>query len=162
MVVLLTVQVYLNGKLLKISNFLAYVKLYLPGKGAADFAHMTVTDAKGLKRWEVAATVSEGEQKQVSFVNSICTTRGGTHVEHVVTKITKHLMPIIEKKNKGAALKPSFIKSNIWIFVSALINNPSFDSQTKETLKSKVTEFGTRCDLSEDFFKKGVLHVFTI
>lgn len=150
-------KVHLNGKLLKINNFLNYVKLYLPMKTAADFAHQVITDTKGLKRWEVAVTVSEGEQKQVSFVNSICTVRGGAHVEHVVGKITKYLTPIIEKKNKGATIKPSFIKSNIWIFVSALINNPSFDSQTKETLKSKVSDFGTRCDLSEDFLKKGRL-----
>ena len=30
-------------------------------------------------RWEVAVTMSEGQFQQVSFVNSICTMRGGEH-----------------------------------------------------------------------------------
>lgn len=137
-------------------NFLAYVKLYLPEKTANNFAHQVITDAKGLKRWEIAVTVSEGEARQVSFVNSICTIRGGTHVDHVATKISKHLVPLIEKKNKGASIKPAFVKSNMWIFVSALINNPSFDSQTKETLKSKVSDFGSKCNLTDEFLAKSL------
>jgi DNA gyrase/topoisomerase IV subunit B len=32
------------------------------------------------KRWQVAMAVSEGQFQQVSFVNSIYTMHGGTHV----------------------------------------------------------------------------------
>jgi DNA topoisomerase-2 len=97
---------------------------------------------------------SDGEAKQVSFVNSIATTRGGTHITHVATKIINVLQPIVKKKNKGAEVKPFQIRNHLWIFVNTLINNPEFDSQTKETLKSKQTAFGSKCELSEAFFKK--------
>lgn len=43
----------------------------------------------------------------------------------------------------------------MWIFVNALIENPAFDSQTKETLTLKSSAFGSKCELSEDFVKKG-------
>lgn len=35
-------------------------------------------------RWEMAVVLSEDSQaRQVSFVNSICTTKGGTHVKSI-------------------------------------------------------------------------------
>ena len=34
-------------------------------------------------RWEILVSFSEGYFKQVSFVNSICTSKGGTHVNYV-------------------------------------------------------------------------------
>ncbi|KAH3676467.1 hypothetical protein WICPIJ_009104, partial [Wickerhamomyces pijperi] len=34
-------------------------------------------------RWEIAFSISDGNFNQVSFVNSIATTSGGTHVELV-------------------------------------------------------------------------------
>jgi DNA topoisomerase-2 len=45
-------------------------------------------------------------------------------------------------------LKPFQIKGHLWIFVNALIENPAFDSQTKETLTLKGSLFGSKCDLS--------------
>ena len=44
----------------------------------------------------------------------------------------------------------------MWIFVNALIENPAFDSQTKEALTLKSSAFGSKCELSEDFVKKGI------
>lgn len=38
--------------------------------------------------------------------------------------------------------------------MKALIPNPSFDSQTKETLKTKETEFEKLLELPEEFLKK--------
>lgn len=37
--------------------------------------------------WEVIVSVSDSEFKQVSFVNSICTFRGGTHVNMIADQI---------------------------------------------------------------------------
>ena len=37
--------------------------------------------------------------------------------------------------------------------MNALIVNPSFDSQTKETLTLKASSFGSTCELSESFLK---------
>ena len=35
------------------------------------------------------------------------------------------------------------------MFVKCLIENPAFDSQTKETLTTTVSRFGSKCTLSE-------------
>ena len=95
---------------------------------------------------------------QVSFVNSIATVKGGTHVNYVADQVTKFLLDKSQKKaGKAAAgsLKAHQVKNHLWVFVNSLIVNPAFDSQTKETLNTRVSEFGSTCKLPEDFLKKG-------
>jgi hypothetical protein len=41
-----------------------------------------------------------------------------------------------------------------------LVENPTFDSQTKETLTLKSSAFGSKCELSDEFIKKGVFVLF--
>ncbi|GAA95892.1 uncharacterized protein L969DRAFT_82619 [Mixia osmundae IAM 14324] len=106
------------------------------------------------ERWEVAFTVSDGDFNQVSFVNSIATTKGGTHVEHVAKQLTEGLIAAVKKKNKHANVKSSQIRPHLWIFINCLVENPSFDSQTKENLILPVGKFGSRCKVSEEFIKK--------
>ena len=43
------------------------------------------------KRWEIAFALSDGQMQQVSFVNSIATTKGGTHVETIATQLANKL-----------------------------------------------------------------------
>lgn len=112
-------------------------------------------------RWEVGFTLSDGQPQQVSFDNSISTVKGGTHVDAVANLLANKLMDQIKKKNKAAPVKPFQIKNHMWIFVNALIENPAFDSQTKETLTLKASAFGSKIDLSEAFIKKGE-HVASI
>ena len=45
------------------------------------------------------------------------------------------------------------IKNHMWLFVNTLIENPAFDSQTKETLTTQAKSFGSKCELSEKFMK---------
>jgi len=45
------------------------------------------------------------------------------------------------------------VKNHIWVFVNCLIENPSFDSQTKENMTLQPKSFGSKCQLSEKFFK---------
>jgi DNA topoisomerase II len=40
-------------------------------------------------RWEVCVAATEGQFQQVSFVNSVCTIKGGTHVNAVVDQVCK-------------------------------------------------------------------------
>ena len=42
----------------------------------------------------------------------------------------------------------------LWIFVNYLIDNSTFESQTKETLTTCQNSFGSKCELSQDFLKK--------
>uniref|UniRef100_A0A7S2RU85 DNA topoisomerase 2 n=1 Tax=Mucochytrium quahogii TaxID=96639 RepID=A0A7S2RU85_9STRA len=95
------------------------------------------------ERWEVCiATSPDGQMQQVSFVNGICTMKGGAHVNYIADQVANSLQTILKKKHKGAPLKPHQIKSQLWIFVNALIVNPAFDSQTKETLTTRHPKFG--------------------
>ena len=76
-------------------------------------------------------------------------------MEAVAAQISTALMEQVKKKNKAAPIKPHQIKNHMWIFVNALVENPAFDSQTKETLTLKPSAFGSKLALSEDFIKKG-------
>jgi DNA topoisomerase-2 len=158
------VKVWLNGKRVPVKNFKAYVDLYLDSAaataaeaaGGAAPAKQAVIYEKINDRWEVGFAVTEaGALQQVSFANSIATTKGGSHVNVIADQIVKGLIAQIEKKNKGAKVKPAQIKSHMWLFVNALVENPTFDSQTKEQLTLQANKFGSRPVLSEEFMKKG-------
>ena len=155
-------KVFLNGTQIKYKNFFAYAKMFLESdaptgpslEGDKKDLIMMTSVQDGMKRWEIGIGVSDGELKQMSFVNSIWTIRGGSHVTAIADKIAKHLQPILKKKNKGEEVKAHFIRQNMWVFCNSLINNPAFDSQTKEALKTKVSEFGSKLEFPEDFLKK--------
>ncbi|CAL5226164.1 g8989 [Coccomyxa viridis] len=142
-----TVKVFLNGQRLPIKSFKDYVDLYVKDKDAPR-VHERVND-----RWEVCICASEGQFQQVSFVNSICTVKGGTHVNHVVDQITKSLA---EKMNKGKKtnVKPFMVKNYLSVFINCMIENPAFDSQTKETLTLRIASFGSKCDVGDAKFLK--------
>merc|ERR1712127_1049582 len=98
---------------------------------------------------------SDKGYQQVSFVNSIATTKGGRHVDYVTDMIVKQLQEHMKKKNKGGvAIKPHQVKNHIWVFVNCLIVNPTFDSQTKENMTLQTKSFGSKCEIKEDFIKK--------
>ncbi|KIM84751.1 hypothetical protein PILCRDRAFT_780689 [Piloderma croceum F 1598] len=156
------VKVYLDDERLKVKGFKSYVDMYLnsAAAGAAELSGGAAQNKPTMiyeqigTRWEVAFAVSEGSFQQVSFANSIATTKGGTHVNLLADQIAKNLITHIGKKNKGATVKATQIKNHMWIFVNALIENPTFDSQTKETLTLPTSKFGTKPVLSEEFMKK--------
>lgn len=118
-------KVYLNGIRVGVSSFKDYVDLYLPSQETPR-VHERISD-----RWEVVVCASDGHFNQVSYVNSISTIRGGTHVNHIADQVVKALMNVIQKKHKNNNIKPFHIKNHLFIFVNALIENPRFDSQTK-------------------------------
>lgn len=39
--------------------------------------------------------------QQVSYVNAICTIKGGTHVECVANQVIAKLLPVLKRKNKS-------------------------------------------------------------
>jgi DNA topoisomerase-2 len=110
-----------------------------------------------MKRWEVVLAPNLTGSHSFfhwSFVNSISTCRGGTHVKYVMDNIIKYIRPIIKKKNGGIDVKPNSIRQHFCIFINCLIVNPTFDSQLKETLTSKPHSYGTVCKLSPQFLKR--------
>ncbi|KAG8741551.1 DNA topoisomerase 2 [Ceratobasidium sp. 414] len=151
------IKVLLNGERIKIKTFKQYVELYVNsarGDGEDAGPKPTIVFEEISPRWEVAFTLSEGSFQHISFANSIATTKGGTHVNLIAEQISKNLIAGIEKKNKNAKVKPQAVKNQMWVFVNALIENPAFDSQTKEWLTLPASKFGSRPHVSEDFMKK--------
>jgi len=116
---------------------------------------LTLTRSNESNHWEVGFAVSDGTFQHVSFANSISTIKGGSQVNYIADQIAKNLITAITKKNKAAAIKLPKIKEHMWIFVNALIENPTFDSQTKETMTLLTSKFDSKPTLSEEFMKKG-------
>ena len=86
--------------LLQVKNFKEYCELYT--KSATDdtdnplkLVYEQVND-----RWEVACTLSTFGFRQVSFVNSIATTKGGRHVDYIADQVVKELVNTVKKKSK--------------------------------------------------------------
>jgi DNA topoisomerase-2 len=52
-------------------------------------------------------------------------------VDYIVNQITEKILEKIAKKDKNLAVKPFQVKAHLWVFITALIINPTFDSQTK-------------------------------
>ena len=101
------IKVFLNGKKIPVKNFQDYVNLFLKGHEDITGNQIKCIYEKSGERWEVAVAPSLDGFKQMSFVNSIATTKGGAHVEHVVKLITNSLTDTLKKKNKaGLQIKP--------------------------------------------------------
>lgn len=83
------VKVFLNGTKLPVKNFKDYVDLYIKGKEDDTGSGLKVIYDNPDERWEVAVTLSDCGFQQMSFVNSIATTKGGRHVDYVVDMIVK-------------------------------------------------------------------------
>jgi DNA gyrase/topoisomerase IV subunit B len=106
-------------------------------------------------RWEVAAAASTGKYGHVSYVNSVCTTLGGTHVEYLTSQLVDAVRQRFTKKFKAAPVPtPAQIRNNIFMLVNARIVNPEFDTQTKTTLTTDKTKFGSTCTLTDAFIKR--------
>jgi DNA topoisomerase II len=100
-------KVYLNGKRLPITKFQEYVGMFTKGRTDEDGNEMRVAYERVNERWEVACTVSDAGFQQLSFVNNITTTKGGTHIDYVADQIIKKLLEIIKKKSGKDAVRNS-------------------------------------------------------
>lgn len=146
------VTVYLNDKKLPIKTFKDYIDLYIKDRADDSGTPLKVVYENVSDRWEIALTLSEKGFQQVSFVNSIATTKGGRHVDHIVDTIVKQLIETLKKKNKGGiSIKPFQVRNHMWVFINCLIVNPTFDSQTKENMTLQAKNFGSKCPISDKF-----------
>ena len=142
--------VYLNGNKLPVKDFKSYLGMIDGIEAVVAFE----VDKDG-GRWEVGvAPSSNGSFEQISFVNAICTSKGGGHVTYIADQIADRLKAVVKKKNKGGVeIKPNQIKNHLRVFVNALVDNPAFDSQTKEGLTTTKKAFGSTFTLSPKFIK---------
>lgn len=104
--------------------------------------------------WEIAI-VEHDSFEQVSFVNGLCTTQGGTHVKYISDRIVAQLKDLIEPKLKHKeTFKPALVREKLFVFVRSSIINPRFNSQTKEYLTTPVKDFHANYTIDETFAKK--------
>ena len=145
------ITVWLNEVKLDFKTFEKYVDLYLGSKTE----HTRVYEAVN-ERWEVVASYNAfAGFEQISFVNGIWTLRGGKHVEYICNQITKKLIDLVCKRRKDVTnLKPQAVKDNLIVFVKSTIVNPTFDSQSKETLTTPASKFGSKAEISDKFIDK--------
>ena len=134
-------KVKFNGDVLPKQNLDTYAKMH---EGVEN-----VTSVTG-DRWSVCIGPSENGLEQVSFVNGICTTKGGTHVDHVASLVASGIIDEMAKKIK---LKPQQVKNTFNIFVKATLENPSFSSQVKSECTLKVQDFGSKFEMPKTFVK---------
>jgi DNA topoisomerase-2 len=156
------VKVTFNGERLSIKSFKDYVDFVMKDRYVYDSMSFVLTcpsnetmspvwHEKVNARWEVCASISDGGFQQMSFVNSIATTKGGTHINYVADQIVTKVLEVVNKKNKAIPVKPFQVKNHLRLFVNCLIENPTFDSQTKENMTLHQKKFGSECPLSAKF-----------
>ena len=46
------------------------------------------------------------------------------------------------------------MKENIWIFIKCIIEEPTFDGQTKESMTTNISNFGSKYEVSDKFIEK--------
>jgi DNA topoisomerase-2 len=142
-------KVKYNSQLVPVKNFEQYISLYIGDKTDTPRVYESVND-----RWEYAVALTPtNEFIQVSFVNGIHTAKGGKHVEYILNQITRKLVEFIEKKKK-VKVNPNAIKEQLILFVRCDIENPAFDSQTKDFMNTPSSKFGSKCDVSDKFIEK--------
>ena len=148
-------KVKFNQQLVKVNDFKPYVQMYL----SEDEKKQTIYEQVN-ERWSYAVSLHH-EYKQVSFVNGISTSKGGKHVDYIVNQITKKMIQHILQKKK-VNVKSAVIKEQLFMFVFCSIENPSFDSQTKDYLNTSITKFGSTCEVSnavvDKLAKMGVMN----
>jgi len=142
------VKVYFNDELVKVKKFQDFIKLHYDKE--PNMVYEEVND-----RWKVGIVFNpDAGGNQVSLVNGIWTYKGGTHVDYVMKQVIKKVQDHVEKQVKNLKVKPLQIQEHLDIFVDSVINDPQFKSQTKEELVTKVSEFGSKCDIDNLFMKK--------
>ena len=134
------VKVSWCDKVVKFRDFTSYASWYL--KDSVIVSDIPQTG------WHIAiADAPSDHYFSVSFVNGIWT-RSGKHVDEIVNQTVSHIVGYLDTKKK-IKVKPSLVKESLAFFICCSLENPSFSSQTKEVMTSKVS-----CKLSEDFLKK--------
>ena len=143
------IKVSCNDTTINVRNFQQYIDLYIGGKDTTKRVYEHPDE-----RWEYAVGISPNHEfMQVSFVNGICTFKGGKHVDYITGQIVRKMCDYIEKKKK-IKVNAAAIKEQLILFLRCDIENPSFDSQTKDYMNTPSAKFGSVCQVSDNFIEK--------
>ena len=135
------IKFYVNGDRIMVRDFGDYIALY-----ADEYVYDDTDD------WKVGISYGDGFEA-ISFVNSVETYQGGTHVWYVMDQITDRLREYFKKKYK-VEVKPADIRNHMRVYISANVNRPKFSSQTKENLISLPGTYKTTWAVPDKFINK--------
>ena len=130
----LPINIYLNDSLLPKLTWKQYVNSFNMGTDLFCFTK---------DRWNIAFGIASTKARAISYVNNIATYDGGEHVKYILNQIYDYI------KTKIPDVQHSTLKSKLVVFVSAIIDDPLFNSQAKEKLTSQPKSFGTTCIIPE-------------
>jgi DNA topoisomerase-2 len=144
------VGIYFNGRKLPCPGFERYRDLVVGPRKEAPRA-TSVED-----RWQVCVAASDSGFACISFVNGVSTALGGTHVDHVVSQVTKKVAESIQAsaKGKGLIIRPAAVKQRLMFLVSAVLYNPTFSNQMKDSCTLRPGAFGSSFRASEELVAK--------
>ena len=146
-----SVKVRFNHSMVPIRTLEQYINLYIGDKSQTT----RVFEKNGI-RWEYCVCLSPVDEfTQVSFVNGVYTSKGGKHVEYILNQLVRKIIAYIEIKKK-IKVKVTSIKEQLMLFVNCVVENPSFDSQTKDYMNTPVSKFGSKCEITDKFVDKVV------
>jgi DNA topoisomerase-2 len=134
-------KVIFNKEKFKFRTFKEYADLYTEG-----------ALYERSENWEIAIAPSTNGYQTISYVNSVETRDGGTHVNYIQWQIVERVRQLILKKHK-VDVKPSDIRNHMMVFVNSTVINPAFSSQTKEKLITEPKDFGTQHTVTEKLVK---------
>ena len=135
------VKVSWCGAPIKFRDLGVYASWYLPKDTTC------ITDVPQVG-WHLAVADNPFDKAfSVSFVNGIWT-RSGKHVDEITNQVVSHICGFLETKKK-IKVKPSLVRDSLAVFIHCEVENPSFSSQTKEVMTTKVS-----CKLGDAFLKK--------
>jgi DNA topoisomerase-2 len=135
------IKITFNDVEYKFKSFKEYCNLYT-----------TPVAYEEVDRWRIAVSPSSGTFTQVSFVNSVETKDGGTHVDYVMSQILEWLRDRVKRKHK-IELRPAELKNHFTLYIQSDVVNPAFSSQTKEKLITESRDFGSQFKVSEKTLK---------
>lgn len=137
------VKVSFNETTLAVRDFPHYIDLYLGETPKVVESH---------PRWELGAAFFDNHH-QVSFVNGIYTQKGGKHVDYFMNQLIRKMSAYIQSKKK-IEVRPGILRDRLFVFIHCSIENPTFDSQTKDYLSTPSGMFGSSFEISDKFVKK--------
>lgn len=136
------IKIFFNEKQISFVSFKEYAELY------TDYVFYEQSP-----NWKVGVGHSTAGFKAISFVNSVETKDGGTHVNNITHQIIQDLREKIKKKYR-VDVKPAELKQHLFLFIDCTIINPAFSSQTKEKLITEPKDYGSTHELSEKILKQ--------
>lgn len=103
--------------------------------------------------WKIGIAHNKENFDQVSYVNSVYTKQGGSHVDYILSQIVNQIREFINKKHK-VDIKPGQLKNHVFLFISCDIVNSQFDAQTKEKLITESKDFGSTHEIDSKTINK--------